>query len=64
MMVVCCAAGFKIPQIENLGVCEDLFECIDLSDNELLIIDNFPIMKRLVTPPPLCTLPARTSSSS
>jgi len=39
--------GLKIAVIENLGVTEDQFNTIDLSDNELLTIDNLPLLKRI-----------------
>mmetsp|Transcript_7165 Transcript_7165/g.9830 ORF Transcript_7165/g.9830 Transcript_7165/m.9830 type:complete len:224 (-) Transcript_7165:349-1020(-) len=41
--------GFKIPLIENLGVTQDHYQFLDLSDNELEHISNFPILKRLQT---------------
>jgi len=41
--------GFKIPTIENLGVTQDHYELLDLSDNELEDISNFPVLKRLET---------------
>ncbi len=41
--------GFKIPVIENLGVTQDLYELIDLSDNALENVSNFPLLKRLRT---------------
>lgn len=39
--------GFKIPNIENLGGTNDAYECIDLSDNDLIKVGNFPPMRRL-----------------
>jgi U2 small nuclear ribonucleoprotein A' len=33
--------------IENLAVTRDQFDCIDLSDNELRRLDNFPTLRRL-----------------
>jgi U2 small nuclear ribonucleoprotein A' len=39
--------GFKIPSIENLGGTNDAYECIDLSDNDLIKLGNFPPLKRL-----------------
>mmetsp|Transcript_40667 Transcript_40667/g.107533 ORF Transcript_40667/g.107533 Transcript_40667/m.107533 type:complete len:290 (+) Transcript_40667:73-942(+) len=39
--------GFKIPAIENLGGTNDAYECIDLSDNDLIKVGNFPPLKRL-----------------
>lgn len=41
--------GFKIPHIENLGVTNDEYEVIDLSDNELSKLENFPLLQRLTT---------------
>jgi len=39
--------GMKIPTIENLGGTQDAYECIDLSDNDLIKLGNFPPLKRL-----------------
>mmetsp|Transcript_120691 Transcript_120691/g.341277 ORF Transcript_120691/g.341277 Transcript_120691/m.341277 type:complete len:323 (+) Transcript_120691:104-1072(+) len=39
--------GFKIPAIENLGGTNDAYECLDLSDNDLIKLGNFPPLKRL-----------------
>jgi len=39
--------GFKISKIENLGVTEDQYDAIDFSDNEILKIENFPLLGRL-----------------
>ncbi|KAL5724536.1 hypothetical protein ACHQM5_007783 [Ranunculus cassubicifolius] len=41
--------GNKIPVIENLGATEDQFDTIDLSDNEIVKLDNFPNLPRLGT---------------
>ena len=41
--------GFQIPVIENLGILEDAYDSIDLSDNSIIIMNNFPLMKRLNT---------------
>lgn len=41
--------GNKISVIENLGATKDYFDCIDLSDNEIVKLDNFPYLKRLST---------------
>jgi len=41
--------GLKIPNIENLGGTNDAYECIDLSDNNLIKLANFPPLKRLRT---------------
>lgn len=39
--------GYKAPAIENLGVTKDGFDCIDLSDNEVKKLENFPRLRRL-----------------
>jgi len=39
--------GFKIPVIENLGATQDQYQVIDFTDNEILKIDNFPMMLKL-----------------
>ena len=39
--------GNKIPIIENLGATEDQFDAIDMSDNDIARLDNFPVLKRL-----------------
>ena len=39
----------KIPAITNLAVTNDAFECIDLSDNDILKIPHLPPLKRLKT---------------
>jgi len=39
----------KVGVIENLGATKDQFDCIDLSDNELTRLENFPILNRLRT---------------
>jgi U2 small nuclear ribonucleoprotein A' len=39
--------GNKIPAIENLGATENQFDEIDLSDNEVTKLDNFPRLDRL-----------------
>ncbi|KAK8663718.1 hypothetical protein V6N13_083525 [Hibiscus sabdariffa] len=41
--------GNKIAVIENVGATEDQFDTIDLSDNEIVKLDNFPYLKRLGT---------------
>ncbi|XWS29999.1 hypothetical protein CRYUN_Cryun24cG0080200 [Craigia yunnanensis] len=41
--------GNKIAVIENLGATEDQFDTIDLSDNEIVKLDNFPYLSRLGT---------------
>lgn len=41
--------GNKIPEIENIGATKDNFDTIDLSDNDISVLDNFPIMRRLRT---------------
>ncbi|KAJ1655220.1 U2 snRNP complex subunit [Dispira simplex] len=39
--------GNRIPTIENLGASKDLNDTIDLSNNDLRRLDNFPVLKRL-----------------
>lgn len=41
--------GNKIPVIENLGATEDQFDTIDLSDNEIVKLENMPYLYRLGT---------------
>ncbi|KAK4773547.1 hypothetical protein SAY87_028566 [Trapa incisa] len=41
--------GNKIAVIENLGATEDQFDTIDLSDNEIVKLENFPYLNRLGT---------------
>ncbi|XP_062155306.1 U2 small nuclear ribonucleoprotein A' [Alnus glutinosa] len=41
--------GNKIAVIENLGATEDQFDTIDLSDNEIVKLENFPHLNRLGT---------------
>jgi len=41
--------GLKIPNVENLGGSNDAYEAIDLSDNDLIKLGNFPPLKRLRT---------------
>eukprot|EP00656_Telonema_subtile_P008049 TRINITY_DN13778_c0_g1_i1.p1 TRINITY_DN13778_c0_g1~~TRINITY_DN13778_c0_g1_i1.p1 ORF type:complete len:224 (-),score=57.10 TRINITY_DN13778_c0_g1_i1:277-948(-) len=41
--------GNKIPLIENLVATEDQFDTVNLCDNELTKLDNFPLLPRLKT---------------
>lgn len=41
--------GNKIAVIENVGATEDQFDTIDLSDNEIVKLENFPHLNRLGT---------------
>lgn len=41
--------GNKLPAIENLGATQDQFDAIDLSDNEIGKLENFPLLTRLRT---------------
>nr|CAG8464655.1 12429_t:CDS:2 [Entrophospora candida]CAG8474398.1 14186_t:CDS:2 [Entrophospora candida] len=41
--------GNKIPSIENLGVSKDLNDTIDLTDNDIRILGNFPLLRRVHT---------------
>lgn len=39
--------GFKIPMIENMGATQDQYQVVDLSDNDILKLDGFPVLTRL-----------------
>ncbi|KAJ3330968.1 U2 small nuclear ribonucleoprotein A', partial [Blyttiomyces sp. JEL0837] len=39
----------KIPRIENLAITKDVHDTIDLTDNDIRKLENFPPMKRLKT---------------
>lgn len=41
--------GFKIPVIENLAVLQDQVDVIDLTDNDIRILENMPKMSRVST---------------
>lgn len=41
--------GNKIQAIENLGATENQFDCIDLSDNDIVRLEGFPRLPRLRT---------------
>ncbi|CBI29303.3 hypothetical protein VitviT2T_001672 [Vitis vinifera] len=41
--------GNKVAVIENLGATEDQFDTIDLSDNEIVKLENLPYLNRLGT---------------
>ncbi|KAG5648228.1 hypothetical protein DXG03_006185 [Asterophora parasitica] len=41
--------GYKIPTIENLGVTRDQHDAIDFTDNAIITLGNFPLLKRLQT---------------
>lgn len=41
--------GNKIPRIENLGATQDQFDVIDLSNNQIESLGDFPILKRCTT---------------
>jgi U2 small nuclear ribonucleoprotein A' len=41
--------GNKIAVIENVGATEDQFDSIDLSDNEIVKLEGFPLLRRLST---------------
>jgi len=41
--------GNKISVIENLGATQDGFDTLDLSDNEIQKMENFPLLRRLRT---------------
>ena len=40
-------SGMGIVAIENLGALQDDFDCLDLSNNRLLALENFPRFRRL-----------------
>lgn len=39
--------GLKIPALENLGALLDQVDVVDLTDNEIEVLENFPKLKRL-----------------
>ncbi|KAF9570628.1 U2 snRNP complex subunit, partial [Lunasporangiospora selenospora] len=39
----------KIPAIENLGATKDLNDSLDLTDNDIRVLGNFPSLPRLKT---------------
>ena len=39
--------GYKIPFLENLAATNDQFECIDLTDNDIMSIEELPRLNRL-----------------
>ncbi|KAL8291833.1 hypothetical protein RQP46_002091 [Phenoliferia psychrophenolica] len=39
--------GHKIPAIENLGVTRDSLDALDLTDNSITSLSNFPLLRRL-----------------
>ncbi|KAI0343985.1 L domain-like protein [Trametopsis cervina] len=41
--------GYTIPAIENLGITKDTHDCIDLTDNSILVLGNIPLLRRLRT---------------
>ncbi|RIA93871.1 leucine-rich repeat-domain-containing protein [Glomus cerebriforme] len=41
--------GNKIPAIENLGVSKDQNDTIDLTDNDIRVLGNFPLLRRVRT---------------
>ena len=47
--------GYRIAQIENLGVTKDQFDTLDLSDNEIKKLGNFTPAARLTTAAAMCT---------
>lgn len=40
-------AGLRVSAIENLAITQDAYDAIDLSDNSILLFENFPRMHRL-----------------
>ncbi|KAI0757288.1 L domain-like protein [Daedaleopsis nitida] len=41
--------GCTIPAIENLGITKDQHDCIDFTDNSILVLGNIPLLRRLRT---------------
>lgn len=39
--------GYQIPYLENLTATNDQFECIDLTDNEIVKLEDLPSLLRL-----------------
>eukprot|EP00938_MAST-03A_sp_MAST-3A-sp1_P002919 g2919.t1 len=44
-----CLRDYKANAIENMGATQDQFDTIDMSDNEIKTLGNFPILRRLQT---------------
>lgn len=55
--------GHKIPAIENLGVTKDQLDSLDLTDNAITSVSNFPLLRRL-SQILLANNPVRTVSPS
>ncbi|EKM60822.1 uncharacterized protein PHACADRAFT_246989 [Phanerochaete carnosa HHB-10118-sp] len=41
--------GYTISAIENLGITKDTHDCIDFTDNSILVLGNIPLLRRLRT---------------
>ncbi|EJF66432.1 L domain-like protein [Dichomitus squalens LYAD-421 SS1] len=41
--------GYTIPAIENLGITRDQHDCIDFTDNSIIVLGNIPLLRRLRT---------------
>lgn len=41
--------SLRVPFIENLDTVQGTYESIDLTDNEITVLDNFPLFTRLTT---------------
>jgi U2 small nuclear ribonucleoprotein A' len=39
--------GYQIPFLENLAATNDQFGCIDLTDNEIVLLEELPQLLRL-----------------
>lgn len=39
--------GLKAPAVENLGAAPDVYDALNLTDNDIRTLTNFPVMKRL-----------------
>lgn len=44
-----CGAGNKLAAVENLAVTKDVFDSIDLSDNDVVRLEGFPKLPKLKT---------------
>ncbi|KAJ6243528.1 u2 small nuclear ribonucleoprotein a [Anaeramoeba flamelloides] len=42
-----CLRSHRIPMIQNLGVTLDQYDCIDLSNNNISRLENFPLLQKL-----------------
>ena len=47
LLLFACIAGYKIPEIQNMGATLDQFDTIDFSDNDLRKLGGFPYLQRI-----------------